>query len=138
MFGLNLLFNVIMWTLFTRALTLATSTTRVSILNTAANFLVTAVLSFLVFAESLPGLWFLGAALLVAGSVIIGAREEKEGRGGAEVGAVGTAGREAVGGMGLDGVEGVDGQEIGIIEGEGEYSDEPGEQRLEIRGGEDE
>ena len=78
MFLLNLLFNLIMWTLFTRALTLATSTTRVSIINTSANFLVTATLSWLVFAENLPPLWFLGAALLVGGSVIIGAREAKE------------------------------------------------------------
>ncbi|KAF2230177.1 hypothetical protein EV356DRAFT_427037, partial [Viridothelium virens] len=81
MFGLNLLFNLIMWTLFTRALTLATSTTRVSILNTSANFLLTAVLSLLIFSETLPPLWFVGAALLVGGSVIIGAREE-QGKGG--------------------------------------------------------
>ncbi|KAI9713143.1 MAG: hypothetical protein M1820_001128 [Bogoriella megaspora] len=105
MFGLNLLFNLIMWTLFTRALTLGSSTTRVSIMNTSSNFLVTAVLSALVFSEALPGLWFAGAGLLVVGSVVIGAREEKEGRGPEVVGDGGMAGREAVGGMGLDGVE---------------------------------
>lgn len=77
-FALNLLFNAIMWGLFTRALTLASSTVRVSIINTSANFIVTAVLSALIFSESLPGLWWVGAALLVAGSVIIGMREEKE------------------------------------------------------------
>ncbi|OAL54388.1 hypothetical protein IQ07DRAFT_558438 [Pyrenochaeta sp. DS3sAY3a] len=76
-FGLNLVFNAIMWGLFTRALTLASSTVRVSIINTSANFIVTAVLSFIIFSESLPGLWWLGASLLVAGSVIIGMREEK-------------------------------------------------------------
>jgi multidrug transporter EmrE-like cation transporter len=75
-FGLNLLFNAIMWGLFTRALTLATSTVRVSVINTSANFMLTAVLGALIFSESLPGLWWLGAALLVAGSVIIGMREE--------------------------------------------------------------
>ncbi|KAH7398344.1 hypothetical protein BKA66DRAFT_437416 [Pyrenochaeta sp. MPI-SDFR-AT-0127] len=80
-FGLNLLFNAIMWGLFTRALTLASSTVRVSIINTSANFIVTAVLSFIIFSESLPGLWWLGAALLVAGSVIIGMREETEKKG---------------------------------------------------------
>lgn len=73
---MNLLFNAIMWGLFTRALTLASSTVRVSIINTSANFIVTAVLSFFIFRESLPGLWWLGAAMLVAGSVIIGMREE--------------------------------------------------------------
>jgi hypothetical protein len=65
-----------MWGLFTRALTLASSTVRVSVINTSANFMVTAVLGALVFSESLPGLWWLGAAFLVAGSVIIGSREE--------------------------------------------------------------
>ncbi|KAF2739088.1 hypothetical protein EJ04DRAFT_458574 [Polyplosphaeria fusca] len=75
-FALNLLFNAIMWGLFTRALILASSTVRVSIINTSANFMVTAVLGALIFSESLPGLWWLGAAFLVAGSVIIGRREE--------------------------------------------------------------
>ncbi|KAF1939042.1 hypothetical protein EJ02DRAFT_353196 [Clathrospora elynae] len=77
-FGLNLIFNAVMWGLFTRALTLASSTVRVSIINTSANFIVTAVLSLIIFSESLPGLWWLGAAMLVTGSVIIGMREETE------------------------------------------------------------
>ncbi|KAF2258494.1 hypothetical protein CC78DRAFT_526209 [Lojkania enalia] len=75
-FGLNLLFNAIMWGLFTRALTLASSTVRVSVINTSANFMITALLGAMIFSEALPGLWWLGAALLVAGSVIIGRREE--------------------------------------------------------------
>ncbi|KAJ4301443.1 hypothetical protein N0V90_003535 [Kalmusia sp. IMI 367209] len=75
-FGLNLIFNAVMWGLFTRALTLASSTVRVSVINTSANFMITAILGLLIFSESLPGLWWLGAALLVAGSVIIGRREE--------------------------------------------------------------
>jgi hypothetical protein len=65
-----------MWGLFTRALTLASSTVRVSIINTSANFVVTAILGALIFSEKLPGLWWLGAAMLVTGSVIIGMREE--------------------------------------------------------------
>lgn len=65
-----------MWGLFTRALTLASSTVRVSVINTSANFMITAILGALIFSEALPGLWWLGAALLVAGSVIIGSREE--------------------------------------------------------------
>lgn len=51
---MNLAFNAVMWGLFTRALTLATSTVRVSVINTSANFMLTAVLSALVFRESLP------------------------------------------------------------------------------------
>ena len=88
-FIMNLVFNGIMWGLFTRALTLASSTVRVSIMNTSANFMITAILGWFIFSESLPGLWFLGAAMLVAGSVIIGRREE-----GKESGAAGTAGAE--------------------------------------------
>jgi hypothetical protein len=67
-----------MWTLFTKALARGTSTTQVSIINTSANFMITAVLGFIIFSESLPPLWWLGAALLVAGNVIIGRREETE------------------------------------------------------------
>ncbi|KAM0702129.1 hypothetical protein Q7P35_011039 [Cladosporium inversicolor] len=77
-FGMNLLFNAIMWGLFTRALTLANSTVRVSVINTSANFMLTAVLGWIIFHESLPGLWWLGASFLVAGSVIIGRREESK------------------------------------------------------------
>jgi hypothetical protein len=67
-----------MWTLFTKALARGTSTTQVSIINTSANFMITAVLGFFIFSESLPPLWWLGAALLVVGNVIIGRREEVE------------------------------------------------------------
>lgn len=44
------------WGLFTRALTLASSTVRVSVINTSANFMLTAVLGFIIFRESLPGM----------------------------------------------------------------------------------
>lgn len=67
-----------MWALFTRALRLGTSTTQVSILNTSSNFMITALLGLIIFSESLPPLWFLGAALLVVGNVIIGRRDEGE------------------------------------------------------------
>ncbi|KAN0096238.1 hypothetical protein V8E51_015043 [Hyaloscypha variabilis] len=80
-FGLNLIFNGIMWTLFTKALARGTSTTQVSILNTSSNFMITAVLGWMIFSESLPPLWFVGAALLVAGNVIIGRRDEGEEKG---------------------------------------------------------
>lgn len=83
-----------MWFLFTRALTAASSTVRVSILNTSANFLVTAVLGMVVFGEGLPGGWWLGATLLIAGSVVIGGRESKE---------TGEAGEGADGAVGSEG-----------------------------------
>jgi hypothetical protein len=70
-----------MWAFFTKALARGTSTTQVSILNTSSNFMITAVLGWMIFSESLPPLWFAGAALLVAGNVIIGRREEREEKG---------------------------------------------------------
>ena len=79
---MNLLFNAAMWALFTAALTRADSTTRVSIINVSANFMITAVLGWLIFSEKLPPLFWLGASLLAAGNVVIGRREEGEKPGG--------------------------------------------------------
>lgn len=68
-----------MWSLFTTALARGTSTTQVSILNTSTNFVFTALLGFFIFSEALPPTWWAGAALLVAGNVIVGREnEEKE------------------------------------------------------------
>ncbi|KAH7244696.1 hypothetical protein B0J15DRAFT_500573 [Fusarium solani] len=75
-FALNLTFNGVMWTLFTKALARGTSTTQVSIMNTSTNFMVTALLGALIFSEALPPLWWAGAALLVAGNVIVGRKDE--------------------------------------------------------------
>ncbi|KAI4266671.1 MAG: hypothetical protein L6R38_008608 [Xanthoria sp. 2 TBL-2021] len=66
-----------MWALFTSALTRASSTTRVSIINTSSNFLITALLGLMIFSEQLPPLWWVGAAGLVVGNVVIGRREEE-------------------------------------------------------------
>lgn len=70
-----------MWTLFTQALAKGHSTTQVSIMNTSSNFVITAMLGLMIFSESLPPLWWVGATLLVAGNVIIGSKDEsgKEG-----------------------------------------------------------
>ncbi|KAK3306870.1 uncharacterized protein B0T15DRAFT_528463 [Chaetomium strumarium] len=75
-FGLNLAFNGVMWTLFTTALARGHSTTQVSIMNTSSNFVITAILGFVIFSEALPPLWWLGAAMLVAGNVIVGKKDE--------------------------------------------------------------
>ncbi|KAI8960822.1 hypothetical protein F5Y11DRAFT_251124 [Daldinia sp. FL1419] len=77
-FGLNLAFNGVMWTLFTQALAKGNSTTQVSIMNTSANFVITAILGLVIFSESLPPLWWVGATLLVAGNVIIGRGKQEE------------------------------------------------------------
>lgn len=78
-FGLNLVFNGVMWTVFTQALARGHSTTQVSIMNTSSNFVITAMLGFVIFSEALPPMWWMGAAMLVAGNVIIGRKDESEG-----------------------------------------------------------
>jgi len=79
---MNILFNIAMWALFTAALTRASSTTRVSIINVSANFMVTAIFGLIIFGEKMPPLWWAGAAMLAAGNVVIGRREEGEKPGG--------------------------------------------------------
>ncbi|KIX08314.1 uncharacterized protein Z518_02970 [Rhinocladiella mackenziei CBS 650.93] len=77
-FLLNLAFNAVMWALFTAALTRADSTTRVSIVNVSANFIVTAILGWMIFSEKLNGVWWGGACMLAVGNVVIGRREESQ------------------------------------------------------------
>lgn len=76
-FGLNLIFNGVMWALFTKALARGNSTTQVSIMNTSSNFFITAILGLVIFSEDLPPLWWVGATFLVAGNVIIGSKDEE-------------------------------------------------------------
>lgn len=77
-FALNVFFNILMWTLFTKALTRASSTTRVSIVNVSTHFFITAMLGAVIFKEKLPPLWWIGASLLITGNVVIGKREVEE------------------------------------------------------------
>lgn len=124
-----------MWALFTAALTRASSTTRVSIINTSTNFMLTALLGLAMFGEKLPPLWWVGAAGLVVGNVVIGRREEGEGKGkgeggGTEGGGLGRGYRDRDGdGNGdggiSDGVE-MDGKVVGgmgLVEGGEEVMD---------------
>jgi hypothetical protein len=67
-----------MWALFTAALAKGTSTTQVSIVNTSANFMITAMMGFLIFSEALPPSWWAGAGLLAVGNVVIGRKEEHD------------------------------------------------------------
>lgn len=67
--------NIIMWALFTRALTASPSTTKVFITNTSANFLATAMLGMLVFWEEASGIWWLGAAMMAGGCILVGMRD---------------------------------------------------------------
>ncbi|KAL1955514.1 hypothetical protein VTO42DRAFT_8468 [Malbranchea cinnamomea] len=76
-FAFNVLSNIIMWALFTRALTASPSTTKVTITNTSSNFLVTGLLGMIVFGERIAPLWWLGAAAMAAGCILVGMRDEE-------------------------------------------------------------
>lgn len=109
-----------MWTLFTTALARGNSTTQVSIMNTSCNFFITAILGFAIFSEALPPLWWLGAAMLVAGNVIIGSKDEStkdhEGADSASVDALSLATQD-----------GLDSERAGLLNGdsdEGKSDDE--------------
>jgi hypothetical protein len=52
-------------------------------MNTSTNFMITAMLGALIFSEVLPPLWWAGAALLVAGNVIVGRKDETKDAGAA-------------------------------------------------------
>jgi uncharacterized membrane protein len=73
-----------MWALYTRALAVSPSAVQANVVNTSSNFVCSALLGVLLFDEKLPGMWWIGAGLLVAGTVVIGMRagddeEEKAG-----------------------------------------------------------
>lgn len=116
-----------MWFLFTAALTRASSTTRVSIVNTSTNFILTALLGLAMFGEKLPPLWWVGAAGLVVGNVVIGRREEggekRMGKGGDAEGKGEPVEEEYRDGKGVEGAEeeeeetGEEEAEEGVLDG---------------------
>lgn len=113
-----MLFDSIMWGLFTAALARGSSATTVSVVNTSSNFLVAAFLGWSVFQEALPFQWWIGAALLVVGNVVISRQGEEEKKVGSGDGY-----------MPLSGVEGVDDGESVIVGGERRSTDS-----VELRG----
>jgi uncharacterized membrane protein len=70
--------SALMWTLYTRALASAPSAIQANVMNTAANFVLAALFGVILFGETLGGSWWLGASLLIAGTVIIGKRTSSE------------------------------------------------------------
>ena len=83
--------------------------------------MITALLGLAVFGERLPALWWVGAAGLVVGNVIIGRREEGDGEGeGDGNGGDDVSLKEA---ERVEGMEGYRDQEVEVeveVEGEGE------------------
>ncbi|CAG8481479.1 1770_t:CDS:2 [Paraglomus brasilianum] len=75
-FGLMFLFNAAMWTFYTKALN-KSSSIKVTVVNSATNFCMTAILGHLLFNEALYLQWWFGATLIITGTVII-SRKNKE------------------------------------------------------------
>jgi uncharacterized membrane protein len=71
LFGCIFACNALMWGLFTRALNKSSSSGVVTVLNTASNFCVTALLGHFIFHEPLGMRWWMGAACIAAGTVIM-------------------------------------------------------------------
>ena len=69
--GLTLALNSAMVTLYTRSLALAGVAAEASLLNTAANLLLTALLSYFIFHEPFSVQWLFGAALILVGVTIL-------------------------------------------------------------------
>lgn len=66
-----ILSNVLMWTLFTKALRLCSTTLEASVTNTAANFFFTAIYGQVFFGESLTFIWWFGTMLIIMGLLVM-------------------------------------------------------------------
>lgn len=70
-FGITLLLNAAMWTLFVKSLQFSSSSVQATLTSTASNFLCSAVLGSVLFGEPLAGLWWLGMSLTMAGLALV-------------------------------------------------------------------
>ena len=69
-----MLLNSFMWTLYSKALSTATSATEAAVMNTGCNFAFTALLSFTLFGEggdSLNSRWFAGSLVMLIGLLLL-------------------------------------------------------------------
>ncbi|RHZ74185.1 hypothetical protein Glove_227g59 [Diversispora epigaea] len=63
--------NALMWTFFTKALNKSSSSIRVTVLNSATNFCMTAIMGNIIFNETLSLQWWFGANLIILGTVLV-------------------------------------------------------------------
>merc|ERR1711962_313804 len=64
---LLILSNILMWTIFSKALALSKSTVEVTLTNTASNFIASALFGKIFFNESFALTWFVGMGLILLG-----------------------------------------------------------------------
>ncbi|CAB4424570.1 hypothetical protein RhiirA5_429059 [Rhizophagus irregularis] len=70
-FGSIFICNALMWTFFTKALNKSSSSLQVTVLNSATNFCMTAILGNIIFGETLSLQWWFGASLIVIGTLLV-------------------------------------------------------------------
>ncbi|KAL2914939.1 hypothetical protein HK105_205482 [Polyrhizophydium stewartii] len=70
-----LLSNAAMWKTFTSALSRADASIHVTVINSAANMIVTGLCGLAVFGEPVRLQWWVGATLVVVGSILMGRSE---------------------------------------------------------------
>ncbi|XP_074538831.1 transmembrane protein 42-like [Halichoeres trimaculatus] len=63
--------NTIMWTFFSKALRLCSSSARATVTTTASNFVSSAVLGRLIFGETHSALWWAGISLTLCGLLVL-------------------------------------------------------------------
>jgi len=68
--------NILMLQTFNKALQISSTTIQVSILNTASNFIFTALIGFLAFGERLSLIWWSGTSMILLGTYIISSSEQ--------------------------------------------------------------
>jgi len=69
--------NALMWAYFTKALSVSSSSIQVTVINSATNFCLTAILGNLIFNEPLSLQWWFGASLIVTGTVLLNTEMQK-------------------------------------------------------------
>ncbi|KAI1297914.1 hypothetical protein HDE_04430 [Halotydeus destructor] len=68
---LMVLTNTVMWTMFTKALVKSRTSLEATVVNTAANFIFTAIFGTLLFDETIGFLWFLGSIMILIGLILV-------------------------------------------------------------------
>lgn len=70
-FILNITTNSLMWYFFSKSLKYSRSSSQATVINTATNFILSALFGYFVFGEQLPMKWWMGSSLIIAGSWMV-------------------------------------------------------------------
>jgi len=81
LFGLALvLSNILMLQNFNKALQASKTTLEASIINTASNFVFTALIGYLAFNEELSVFWWSGTSLIIIGTYLVSTEGQEKGK----------------------------------------------------------